>query len=478
MVKSFRCKKPLKFLERAEIDAIHNQTLRILRDIGVFIEDDEILALLADFGCIVDMKKKLTKFSSDLLEAALKSCSDNFTLKSGDGRNDLSFDRDTVRFGPCSGMQVMDIKTGQLRPGTVADAEKTLRLTDALDIMAGANAGLGFISDCPPQINLVCYYALCLRNSSKVFCLGAMDESVKWGIEMAQLAGRDVLIPASSSFPLSWHREQVDAVKSACRAGLPVVLQSMASPGTTAPVTLAGAAVLMNAEILSMIVVSQLLRPGTGIMYSCFNIPMDMRFGTMASGSMELGMLTVVSAQLSKFYGVNSMIFGPNTDSKMYDPQSGYEKALQWQLEAMAGINLIWGAGMIENHTIWSDAQLMVDVEICEMVGRYLEGIRVDEETMSMELFRQVGHFPGNFLTHPHTLKHCREELFIPSLANRESREAWMDKGAPSLMEKAEKRVENVLRQHEPANLLPEVERELEKIIGAAAAEKGIDVIF
>jgi len=475
VIKQFQCKKPLELLGKEDIKAIHDRSLRILQEIGVIIEDEEVLSLLADHGCSVDMKQKRVWMEADLVEKALKTCPSEFTLKSRDGANDLLFDRDTVRFGPCSGMQVVDIATGRLRPGTVADAQKTLKLTDALDIMAGANAGLGFLSDRPTEINLVWYYSLCIKNSLKVFCLGAMEDSVKWGIEMAQLVGQDVLIPASSSSPLSWHREQVDAVKRACDARLPVILQSMASPGSTAPVTLAGAAALMNAEILSMAVVVQLLRPGTGIMYSCFTIPMDMRFGTLASGSMELGMLTVVSAQLSKFYGLNSMIFGPNTDAKVYDPQSGFEKSMQWQLEALAGINLIWGAGMIENHTIWSDSQLLVDAEVCEMIGRYLEGIRVDDETMSMDLFRQVGHFPGNYLAQPHTVKHCRSEHFIPTLASRESRNAWEKKGSPSIMEKAENKVTEILKNHEPIPLAPEVSRELDCIIRSAAKEKKVD---
>ena len=198
MIKQFQCKKPLELLGKEDIKAIHDRSLRILHEIGVIIEDEGVLSLLADHGCTVDMKQKQVWMEADLVEKALKTCPSEFTLKSRDGANDLLFDRDTVRFGPCSGMQVVDIATGRLRPGTVADAQKTLKLTDALDIMAGANAGLGFLSDRPTEINLVWYYSLCIKNSSKVFCLGAMEDSVKWGIEMAQLVGQDVLIPASS----------------------------------------------------------------------------------------------------------------------------------------------------------------------------------------------------------------------------------------------------------------------------------------
>lgn len=475
MIKTFNCKKPLEILSQEEISAIHNRSLQLLDEIGIYIEDEEILKLLADNGCDVDMEEMVAHFPADLVELQMKKCPDSFTLKSMDRENDMVFAHNQVMFGACSGMKVINAATGELRRGTAVDAAKTIQLTHALDIMAGSNAGLGFISDLPAEINLVWYYALCLKNSPKVFCLASMGDSVKWGLEMAQAAGVDVMIQTSSSSPLGWHKEQIETIKRACSLGLPLLLQSMASPGSTAPVTLAGALALMNAEVLAMAVVAQLLRPGTGIMLSCFSLPMDMWYGTLASGSMELGMVTAASAQLARHNGMHSMVFGPNTDSKSFDPQAGFEKAMQYQLEAMAGINLIWGAGMIDNHSIWSDAQMMVDIEICEMVGRFIEGIQVDDDSMNMDLFRDVGRFPNHYLAHPHTLKHCRTEHFIPSLASRESYDSWKLNGSKNILEKAEEQVEKIMKNHSPFELPKEVDREINRIIAAAAAEKGID---
>jgi len=442
--------------------------------VGLYFEDEDALDILGQNGCMIDQKKGLARIPNHLVEKSISQCPPSFTLK-GRNRNDaVVFDRETIQFGPCSGMRIMEILSGKLRPGTTDDAIRTARLADALDIMAGVNIGLGFISDRPVEINLVWNYVICCRNSGKIFSLSAMEDSVKWGIRIAEVSEQDIIIPVSSTSPLGWNVEQISSVKHAARSARPITIQSMASPGITAPITLSGTAVVMNAEILGMLVLAQILKPGMGVIYSCFTLPMDMRLGTLASGSIELALLTIVSAQLSRFYGIGSMIWGPNTDSKAYDQQCGYEKAMQWLLAAQSGINLIWGAGMIENHTIWSDGQLIVDAEICERVGRYLDGIDTGKGPSNLQIIKEVGHFPGNYLMQPQTLQDLSKEHYIPTISSRHDYDTWVKLTPRDLMERADVVVSKVLDQHETPVLSPEANREVEKILFAAAKEKGL----
>jgi trimethylamine:corrinoid methyltransferase-like protein len=92
---------------------------------------------------------------------------------------------------------------------------------------------------------------------------------------------------------------------------------------------------------------------------------------------------------------------------------------MQWLLAAPAGINLIWGAGMIENHTIWSDKQLIVDAEICERVGRYLDGIDTGSGSSNFKTIKEVGHFSGNYLMQPQTLQDLPKEHYIPTISSQ-----------------------------------------------------------
>jgi trimethylamine--corrinoid protein Co-methyltransferase len=295
---------------------------------------------------------------------------------------------------------------------------------------------------------------------------------------MAQAAGEDIIVVPSSSSPLGWSKDQIVGMRRAVAAGMPVGAQSMASPGTTAPATLAGTATVMNAEVLAMLVLVQLLKPGTGMMYSCFTIPMDMRTTNLASGSIELGMLTVISAQLSRFYGLGSIVFLPMTDSKLLDQQAGFEKGMQWLLAGMAGINLIWGAGMVEGHGLWSNAQLVIDAEICGMVGRYLEGVGVSGETIAVDVIENVGHFPNSYLPTDHTYRWWRGERYLPMVASRHVYEIWRDMGGKDIAARAADEAEALLAEHQPVPLDRAVDRELERLLEAAALEKGLSSAY
>ncbi len=469
-----RCITPYRIVSDAAIQRIHNGTLQVLEDIGVKFTDGEALCFLAEHGCAVDFEKQLVKFPPDLVESCLEKCPPEFTLHARNSRFDITFDSTSVHFSACSGMAVLDIPSMQRRPGMLKDAEEALRLCDALDNIAGSNPGLGEIADRPTETNLEWLYAAAIRNSEKVTSVAVMNDSEKWGIRMAQAAGEDIIVTINSASPLGWTRDQIEGARLATAAGLPVGLQSMASPGVTAPATLAGTATVMNAEILAMAVFVELLRPGTGLMYSCFTIPLDMRSAMLASGSVELGMLTALSAQLSKFYGMGSIVYLPMTDAKLPNQQAGYEKAMQWLLAGMSGINLIWGAGMVDGHTLWSNAQLVIDAEMCGMVARCLDGIQVSDDTLAIDVMKEVGHFPGNYMATDHTLNWWRGERYLPLVSLREPFDRWIELGRKDILVQADEKARSLLENHRIVPLPSDVDKELDELLSAAAKEKGI----
>jgi trimethylamine--corrinoid protein Co-methyltransferase len=468
------CAKPYKIVSNDDLEQIHNASLEVLERIGVKFADEGALHFLQDHGCDVNFESQVVKFPSELVETSLQDCPSSFTLQARNPQYNITFDATSVHFSACSGMAVLDIDTMQRRPPTLNDAEETARLCDALENIAGSNTGLGWLVDKPTETNLEWLYAAAIRNSEKVTSVGVMDNSESWGIRMAQAAGEDIIVAINSASPLGWTQDQITGARRALEASLPLGLQSMASMGVTAPATMAGTATVMNAEILAMAVLVQLLKPGTGLMYSCFTIPLDMRTTMLASGSIELGMLTALSAQLSKFYGMGSIAFLPMTDSKLPDQQAGYEKGLQWLLAGMSGINLIWGAGMLEGHTLWSNAQLVIDAEICGMVARSLDGIAIQDETFALDVIQEVGHFPASYLETDHTIKWWRSERYLPSISSRESFENWVEKGGKDILRQADEKARALLESHQFVPLSPEVDKEIDQLLKAAAKEKGV----
>ncbi len=468
------CSNPYKIISDTTVNQIHESTLQVLAEIGIQFADTTALRFMADHGCHVDFEGQLVKFPPDLVQNCVDKCPSEFTLHARNAQFDITFNATSVHFSAGSGMTVLDINTMQRRPGALQDVIEAAILCDALPNMAGVNPGLGEVADRPNETNLEWLYATAIRHSEKVPSVAVMNDSEKWGIRMALAAGEDIIVTVNSASPLGWTAEQIEGARRAATAGLPVGLQSMASPGVTAPATLAGTAVAMNAEILAMAVYIQLLKPGTGLMYSCFTIPLDMRSAMLASGSMELGLLTVISAQLSKFYGMGSIVYLPMTDAKLPDQQAGYEKAMQWLLAGMAGINLIWGAGMVDGHSLWSNAQLLIDAEMCGMVARCLDGIQINDDTLGFEVIQEVGHFPGSFLATDHTLDWWRGERYLPLVSQRDSFEGWAEKGRKDILKLADEKARSLLASHEVRPLPVEVDREIDDLLQAAAEEKGL----
>lgn len=464
-----RCDNPLDIVPPSAIRAIHQASLEILQDTGIRLEHDESLDLFNDYGCRVDPQTKIVRLPPDLLEDCLRKVPKRFTLRARNPEHNIEFGRGYVHFAAGYGMQVLDPTTGERRPGTLKDATEAVLLCDALDGIANASTGIAHLADRPEHVNLEWRYATAMRFSEKIPSLAVLAGSQTWGLRMARAVGTDVLMVPSSASPLGWTREQIEAVRLAAEADLPVGLQSMASSGATAPATLAGTAVVMNAEVLAMTALVQLLNPGLGVMYSCFSMPMDMRTGSMAAGSVELGLMVALASQLSRYYGLGSMVYMPMSNSMLFDEQAGYEKAIQWLLAGTSGTNLIWGAGTTGAQTFWSTAQLIVDTEICGMVGRQLNGIEVTPQTLALDLIREIGHFPNTYLAERHTVEWWQREQYQPIVAYREQYEPWLEAGSKTVLERGHEVARELLQTHDHVPLEDHVDRELEELLEAAS---------
>jgi trimethylamine--corrinoid protein Co-methyltransferase len=228
--------------------------------------------------------------------------------------------------------------------------------------------------------------------------------------------------------------------------------------GSTSPVTLAGTLVQLNAEQLSGIVLTQLVRPGTPVLAGYIPGVVDMRSGGYLGGAVEFGMMQAAAAQLAHHYQVPIYGSGGMTDSKLPDAQSGYEKMATILLAAMGGCNYIHHAfAMITNMNAASLEQAVIDDEIVGLAMRVLRGVDVTGDSLAVEAIDRVGP-GGHFLTDSHTLQFMRSELFDPPLADRQNRAAWEAAGRGDSRERATARVRTLLREHSPPPLQPAVE--------------------
>jgi trimethylamine--corrinoid protein Co-methyltransferase len=339
------------------------------------------------------------------------------------------------------------------------------------------------IEGVPDEVSHVQGYYASVKNSSKVV-KGVVrgKQKARDCIRMAAIiaGGEERLKERPNLFttcsvisPLQFAPEQTEGLIEYAKMGLPVDIASEPQSGATSPATLSGTIAQQTAEILGMIVVAQLVNPGTPVLMGTVGAARDMRNGAISLGGVEAGMINVAHAQMARFYQIPSRGTGSNTESKSLDIQAGIEKTLTLTMPALAGINMIFYPGTMDHALTVSLESLVIDHEICGMIHRMLQGIAVTDSHLGIDVMEKVGP-GGHFLNQSHTLKNFQKEHYIPTLCDRDSHETWVQKGCSGMLDGAKQMVRKILAEHIPSPLDPVVEKELLSVIGEIEKREGL----
>lgn len=269
----------------------------------------------------------------------------------------------------------------------------------------------------------------------------------------------------SPTSPLTWEKGAAEAVIETAKVGVPCVFLPQPYAGVTAPMTLAGLLTIHNAEILSGIVLSQLTRKGSPVIYGSAWSIFDMREGNVSMGSPETVLLRIAGAQMAKSYDIPYLTSGGDSDSHCLDEQNAWEKSIGLLGGLVSGADLIINSGMFATGLTVSFEQLVLDNEMAGMLFRFLRGINVSQETIATDLIKKVGP-KGHFLCEDHTLKYLRiGEHWEPHVSNRSIYANWKKEGGQDVVERARKIARAIIHSHQPEKLNKEIQTELEKII-------------
>jgi trimethylamine--corrinoid protein Co-methyltransferase len=209
------------------------------------------------------------------------------------------------------------------------------------------------------------------------------------------------------------------------KQNLPIVVPTEPVCGTTSPITLAGNVLTHIAETIAGITLVQCVRKGApGICGSVGSIT-DLRSMSHLGGPIERAMINAAVAQMAQYFKLPLYSTGGTSDAKQVDIQAAYESAMSSLLVAMSGANYIHDiAGLMEEDLTVSYEKLVMDNEILGMCQRVLRGIKVNDDTLALDLMIEKG--PAkDFLADRHTIEYMRNEFFEPRLANRQKREAF-----------------------------------------------------
>ena len=473
-------KSTFQFLSESEIDAIHRSSLEVLEKRGVAVRSTRALKLLADAGASVDLSKKLAKVPSDLVESCLKKHPRNFMLYGRVRKNDLPV-TDGHMYAHTTGgcLNVLDHESRKARTGTAKDVRDLMRLVDALENIHQA-AMLVYAGDTGPQVSDIHTASQMLRNTTKnCFFNAYTGRNFEYIVKLAAavLGGVEELrktpiitFGISPTSPLELSEDAADQLTMTGALGLPVLILPCPQAGGTSPVTLAGTLVQQNVEFLISHVVVQVANPGSPVIYAGRPVAIDMRTGTSAFGAVEYGMMSAATVQLAKHYNLPSDVYGLSTTSKVPDEQAAYEKALNGLMPALAGANILSGAGGIESGVTSSREQLVIDNEIFALLFRSARGIEVNPETLATELIEKIGP-GGHYLSESHTRKYYLTEHYLPKLSDRRTRADWEKDGSKDLVHSASEKVQEILKEHSVEPLDGDIERELDVILSQADKE-------
>ncbi|MCJ7700758.1 MAG: trimethylamine methyltransferase family protein [Anaerolineales bacterium] len=460
-----------KIIPDNEVKAIHEATLRVLSEVGIVLDHEYILDLLCALGASVQKGRVL--IPPELVEKSIMTCGKTVTTR-GRGGKSVTLGDGSLHWHNLGGARdVYDPLSGQTRRATVQDVCDSTRLLDALE---QATTITPFFTpvDVPGALMSLAMYRYALPNTTKPLQGPGVQtaKEVSIVVSMAEVIGpiSEVLtMSVSPVSPLTFPKDLVESMAEIARHKIPFGPLPCPTAGTTAPMSLAGALTQQNAEVLASIVIAQAVQPGLPIIYCGRLAMMEPRTGISVWGGVELGIASAATVQIGHYYGLPVNVYGLSTNAHTLEIQNGFERALNAVLPALAGADELSGIGEMAAGVMGSYAQMVCDNDIAASVRRVIRSFSVNEESLAVDLIKEVMDGQHSFIAQPHTVKYLRSgEILHKTLGVRRSFEEWDRTGRKSLAENAQDRAELILSEHNVPPLDEHQERELERIMSSA----------
>ena len=443
-------------LSDSDIERIDADSMRILAEIGVRVDDEELRRQAVGAGAKIGRQNDILCFPPEMVREAVDQAPASAGFADCDGSVTVVGPGRPSTFW--TGAALNYVIGNEARPIRSQDLADFARIADSLESVF-AVVGTALADVPPPARDVVGLRIMATHTRKHLRPLLFKAENVKAMIEMAEVVadGRPLRQCPLISFgysclsPLHWSQISIDLWRNSSGHRLPVMLNGEPITGATSPVTLAGAVAMANAEVLAGVALVQLLSPARPVVHNIgFAHSMDMRRAACLAGSPECALMAAAGARLAAYYKLPSASW-MCTDALADDQQAAIEKMLTGAAHAAAGVSVIWGMGQLETEKSLSPVQLVMDDEIVRALVRFARGFQVDDDTLAYGVIRQVETGEGEFLSHDHTIAHFRDELSGSPLLARSTRQRWADGGCTTLADRAKAYVHDLLaRPQEP----------------------------
>jgi len=463
----------LSVLGNDGITRIDEAAKSILWNTGVDLPHEKMRTLFHNAGARVDSGSNRVRIPPPLAESCLESSGKSFTIYGRDRQKKACFGVGKRNYNSIAGEAYWVNSDGKRAFASLENVRQAAMLGDVLPQI---NI-VGAMSD-PNEIDVayrcVEVAATQLRLTTKPITFWFHDRaSAAYVVELLSMfAGSTkelATYPLAYPFlepisPLRFPEHGLDLLFETCKVPLPVPIGPMAQVGLSAPATLAGTLAQETAEILAGVCVTQLIQPGTPVCFGGIPHAFDMRTTQMIFAGPEQGLMAVAMTEMGKFYGLPVYINLGLTDAKIVDAQAGLEIGATLLMGALSGADIFGHLGIAGVDQAASLEMLVFQHEVIDYVERILKGFEINDETLALDLIHKVGP-GGNFIAENHTLRFFREEVWSPSILDRDYWEAWEQKGRPTTADRVRAKLDTWLTSYQPHPLDEKLDAEVDALL-------------
>jgi len=411
-----------------------------------------------------------------------------FTLHARNPNHNVTMGGDNIVFNMmASAPNCSDTVRGR-RTGNQEDLRNFLRLAQMHSVLHVTG---GYPVE-PTDIHASIRHLDCIQDyitlTDKAYCIYSLGkERVSDAIEMTRIAyglTHDQMRDQACMFsiintnsPLQLDIPMMQGIMDLSEMGQPVVITPFTLAGAMAPITIAGAVTLQNAEALAGVAFTQMVRPGAPVMYGGFTSNVDMKTGSPAFGTPEYMKAQHIGGQLARRYGIpyrSSNVCAANT----VDSQAAYEAVFSLWGAVNGGANMLMhGAGWLEGGLCCSYEKVILDIDLLQMVTEFLQPVSTNVEDLAVEVINDVGP-AGHFFGTEHTQARYRDAFYSPILSDWRNFETWQEAGSPIAIERANAEWQKRLDAYEAPTLDLAIREELDAFVTKRKAEGGVATDF
>jgi len=426
-----------EILPAEAVELIHEESMKILEEVGCEFRDDQAPAMWKAAGA--DVQGTRVRIDRALLMQLISTVPPEFTLHARNPERTVRVGGKNTIFVPMYGAPFVRDLDNNRRYGSLTDLNNFHKMAQMAPHLHSASSIICEPMEIPVPKRHLHIIESALTHSDKPFMgIVTSKERAEDVMKMAAIVFGDEFVKDNTvvvsitncNSPLVWDQTMLDAMRVYASHNQPIIAAPFALCGASTSASSIGAVAQVNAEALAGVAFTQLIRKGAPALYGQFMVTVDMKTGAPMGGTPEAAQMMYVMGQLARKYNLPWRTSGFHVGSKLNDAQAGYESNMLMHAAILSGANYVWHvAGWLEAGLSCGYSKFATDCEQLSGWYKYAGGMKFDDFKDAMAAVREVGP-AGHFLGTAHTLEHFDKAFFMPTIMDFNSIEQWQADGS------------------------------------------------